>query len=439
MEKYILLILIFVISFIGLVSCDETITPTDTPITETTPTEQTPVGYNIIFYTFNKTTDPTTIKNVTSIPTELPVLEVTGYTFDGWYYDTNFTNKVTVGDTLESNVTLYAKFTLITNDEVTPSEPTIPSEPTQDEETKNEETTPDVPSLPTEPTPEATPTPEPIVTYYTITWKNYDGEELEIDTDVLANTIPTYEGITPTKPNSATTYYTFNGWTPEIVPATENAVYTATFTETPINVTVDGTVPVISNDGKTVTYGLYPQTHVNDTTLINTLNTLSAETNGWYLYEGNYYHKETAKLFNSESYKFDDGTAIIDGTTYWFKCEPITWNVLSNDGVNYYLVTSKLLDVQSYYQNYNNRVQNETIIYSNNYEKSDLRTWLNNYFFNTAFFLNNTFITTTNVDNSANTTDSSTNKYYQSLRNVGIYLSKPVFSHGQLYVVLSRV
>ena len=27
----------------------------------------------------------------------------------------------------------------------------------------------------------------------------------------------------------------------------------------------------------------------------------------------------------------------------------------------------------------------------------------------------------------------------QSLRNVGIYLSKPVFTHGQLYVALSRV
>ena len=27
----------------------------------------------------------------------------------------------------------------------------------------------------------------------------------------------------------------------------------------------------------------------------------------------------------------------------------------------------------------------------------------------------------------------------QSLRHVGIYLSKPVFTHGQLYVVLSRV
>ena len=27
--------------------------------------------------------------------------------------------------------------------------------------------------------------------------KNYDGEELEIDSDVLENTIPTYDGITP--------------------------------------------------------------------------------------------------------------------------------------------------------------------------------------------------------------------------------------------------
>ena len=101
----------------------------------------------------------------------------------------------------------------------------------------------------------------------------------------LAKNALTYEGITPTKPGTSAKYYTFSGWTPEITAVTEDTVYTATFTETVIEVTVEGTVPVFSNDGKTVTYGLYPQTHVNDTTLINTLNTLEVSSNGWYLYE----------------------------------------------------------------------------------------------------------------------------------------------------------
>lgn len=346
----------------------------------------------------------------------------------------------TMGETEETNPDEQTKIPTESvpteTPEVTPT-PTVPEEPTQDTETGNEEQTPDVPTteaeptlpdeptieptlpneptpeptLPVDPTPEVTPTPEPILTYYTVIWKNYDGEELEIDSNVLENTLPTYEGIVPTKPNSSTASYTFSGWTPEITEVTEDTVYTATFTETPIVVTIEGTVPVFSNDGKTVTYGLYPQTKISDTTLISTLETLEVSSNGWYFYNGNYYHKDVAKVYNNESYSFDDGTAIVNGSTYWYKCEPITWNILSNDGCSYYLVSSKLLDVQSFYQNYNNRVQNDTIIYSNNYEKSDLRDWLNDYFYNTAFTLNNTFISTSNVDNSASTTDSTNNKY----------------------------
>ena len=439
MKKYILSILIFVICLVGLVSCKTVTptTPTETPIT--TPTEEQVNGYNIVFYTFNKTTDPTTIKNVTNIPNELPTLTVEGYIFDGWYYDMDFTVLVTPGDKIEENTTLYAKLTIVIDEETKTEEitPTIPEDeetdlPTVDVPTQDtDEPTIDIPTedvdtptvdAPTQDTNEPTVdeptqevTPEPSVSYYKVTWKNYDGEELEIDLEVLENSIPTYNGITPTKPGTSTTYYTFKGWTPEITPVTEDVVYTATFRENEINTSdVEGTVPVVSADGKTIKYGLYPQTHVNDTTLINTLNNLSASLNGWYYYEGSYYHKETAKLYNNESYTFDDGTSIVNGTVYWFKCEPITWNIMSNENGNYYLVSSKLLDVQSFYKNYNNRVQNDTIIYSNNYEKSDLRTWLNNIFYNTAFSLNNTYVTTTNVDNSANTTDSSTNKYYSN-------------------------
>ncbi|MER2081212.1 MAG: ubiquitin-like protein, partial [Ruminococcus sp.] len=69
---------------------------------------------------------------------------------------------------------------------------------------------------------------------YTITWKNYD------DSDIGTSTVA--EGETPTfsdtigeikeKPDNALYTYTFSGWTPDVVAATADATYTATFTAT---------------------------------------------------------------------------------------------------------------------------------------------------------------------------------------------------------------
>ena len=66
---------------------------------------------------------------------------------------------------------------------------------------------------------------------YIITWKNYDGSTLGTSTLSLGAT-PEYTGPTPTKPSDAQYTYTFNGWTPEIVPVAGDAIYTATFSST---------------------------------------------------------------------------------------------------------------------------------------------------------------------------------------------------------------
>ena len=70
-----------------------------------------------------------------------------------------------------------------------------------------------------------------------------------------------------------------------------------------------------------------------------------------------------------------------------------------------------LLDVQSYYKDYLSRTIEGETIYANNYEQSDIRTWLNNEFYNTAFALNDTFVQETTVNNASSTTDSNTNQY----------------------------
>lgn len=172
-----------------------------------------------------------------------------------------------------------------------------------------------------------------------------------------------------------------------------------------------GAKPIISADGKTITYGLYPQLYVNDSTLISSLNSLTTqETNGWYLYNGDYYAKVSATPYES-GYVFDNGTPITSGATYWFKCEPIVWNVLSNSDGEYYVLSSVLLDAHCYYKFTLTRTIDGQTVYPNNYKYSDIRTWLNEDFYNSAFALGNEYIRTTTVDNSASTTNSESNTF----------------------------
>ena len=215
----------------------------------------------------------------------------------------------------------------------------------------------------------------------------------------------------------------FKGWYHEDTKVSNDAIYTFAmptsdyslvarfFTKAEEEEIRYATKTIVSEDGKTITYGLYPQTNVNDSTLVSDLNALTTpESNGWYLYNNDYYAKVSAKPYDSIR-NFDNGTTIVKGTTYWFKCEPITWNVLSNTNGEYYILSSVLLDAHCYYNSTENRTIDGKTIYPNNYEYSDIRTWLNNDFYNSAFALGNTYIQTTTVDNSAATTNSSTNSY----------------------------
>lgn len=64
---------------------------------------------------------------------------------------------------------------------------------------------------------------------YTIIWKNYDGTILETDSNVEYGTLPSYDGNTPTKPDTEKDYYEFYGWDKEISIVTGNTTYTAMY------------------------------------------------------------------------------------------------------------------------------------------------------------------------------------------------------------------
>ncbi len=131
-----------------------------------------------------------------------------GYRFDGWYSDKNYSNKVTEETVAEENMILYSKWTKL----------------------------------------------------YTIEWVNYNGELIKKDESVPEGELPVYDGETPTREANAEYTYTFSGWSPEIVPATQNATYTATYTSELKHYTVtwlneDGTVLETDTD---VPYGTTP-------------------------------------------------------------------------------------------------------------------------------------------------------------------------------------
>lgn len=267
---------------------------------------------------------------------------------------------------------------------------------------------------------------KPITETYTITWLNYNGEVLEVDSLVPYGSIPSYDGELPTREREDNKSFIFSGWTPKVEAASEDKTYTATFTSVTTNPgddIVPGVNPVISDDLKTVRYGFYPQSHVKDENVINALNELETPTiNKWYSYEGEYYTKVSASTANNESYVFDDGISIVNGDEYWFKCEPIEWKIIGSSEGTLSLMSTLLLDVHNYYNNYDERKINDKIVYANNYENSDIRKWLNETFYETAFALSNNCITSTLVNNSAETSDVSNNKYACEDTNDNVYL-----------------
>ncbi len=249
------------------------------------------------------------------------------------------------------------------------------------------------------------------VNKYTVVWKNQDGTVLETDNLVPYGTMPVYNGTTPKKDATEEITYVFSGWTPAVDTVTGNTTYTAKFTAECAVEPIAGVVPVFSDDNKTVQYGFYPQTHVSDQTLIAELdNSTQSDGNGKYLFDGDYYVKQTATVCNGESYTFADGADIEDGKEYWFKCEPITWRVLSGNDGEYYLLSDKLLDAHAFYDDCTDRTIDGQTVYANNYEQSSIRSWLNNEFYNLAFSRNDNNVAETTVSNGASS-GAENNKY----------------------------
>ena len=138
---------------------------------------------------------------------------ITGYDFDGWYFDKGIWQNEVTRDSfkntkLTSNKYIYAKL---------------------------------------------------VAKKYTITWKNYDGTILEVDEDATYKSTPSYDSDTPKKDGNVQYKYTFKGWSPSVSKVIENQTYIAQFTQE-IN---KYTISWLSDDGSlikttNVEYGCIP-------------------------------------------------------------------------------------------------------------------------------------------------------------------------------------
>ena len=175
--------------------------------------------------------------------------------------------------------------------------------------------------------------------------------------------------------------------------------------------TDEGTTCTYSQ-GDIIEFGSYPQSEVTDETLKASLTSKAGSTDTWISYD--YYQNGKKSDFmkytdveldgeiyrgvyftsyrptdvrGSSEYNFQEDNGYNTSTIYWFKYESILWQVLSYDtATETAVVLSKsTIDSQEYYENKDERKIDDKTIYANNYEYSNIRTWLNNTFYNTAF------------------------------------------------------
>lgn len=163
-----------------------------------------------------------------------------------------------------------------------------------------------------------------------------------------------------------------------------------------------------STNGKYILFGEYPQTIKDDDVTI----TETTDSRGYYLgSDGYYYAKVTATPCNSY-YNFSTGTTVTSGTVYYFKVEPIRWRILTEENGKAFLLCDSSIANHCYYESNKNRTIDGQTVYANNYMYSSIRKWLNEEFYKTAFSaLQQAWIQTTTVDNSAASTSNNANRY----------------------------
>lgn len=181
-------------------------------------------------------------------------------------------------------------------------------------------------------------------------------------------------------------------------------------------------------DGVKLMYeGEYPQTLVTNEKTIEELSKIKTTNSRGYLeYNGRQYAKVTYKGRNG-IFKFNNGTVLEKDKTYYFVVEPILWRIL--DEINGIAIAEKIIDTAQFYESSKEHLD-EKEAHPNNYEYSDVSSWLNSdikhakdSFIYDAFANPNDVLTLRkDIDNSASTTMDENNKYACVTTTAYLYL-----------------
>ena len=176
-------------------------------------------------------------------------------------------------------------------------------------------------------------------------------------------------------------------------------------------------------DENVIYFGKYPQTLVADNSIITTLNEkagalpsatdlgswkaydyyinwniekfmyyidVDIDENGSFDYRGVYFTKYRPRANGGNgtedgSYQDENGYEI--NHTYWFKYESIEWKIIKEEDGKALLLANLILDSSFIYRttNQNKIAHNGGTGYTNNYELSDIRIFLNDMFYKTVF------------------------------------------------------
>lgn len=148
--------------------------------------------------------------------------------------------------------------------------------------------------------------------------------------------------------------------------------------------------------GKYIYFGEYPQSIKADDVTVSA----TTDSRGYYLgSDGAYYAKVISDPHDS-NYTFTSGAAVESGEVYYFKVELIRWRILATDGDKMLILCDSIIENLRYADN------------KNNYRDSEIRAWLNETFYKTAFSeLQREIIIKTVVDNSVSSTGNTVNPY----------------------------
>ncbi len=186
----------------------------------------------------------------------------------------------------------------------------------------------------------------------------------------------------------------------------------------------------LSEDGKYITFGSFPQTIKSaDVTITSS----TPDSDGYYLGSDGERYAKITYTYDEDAIGMDWNTwstcklnLMSDGTTslavgndYYFKVEPIKWRILSNSDGTALITSDTILQGMAYQSQYtqsgsnyyatdssgNILTDNGTQVYANNYKWSELRSFLTGDFYEKSFSSDQkALIQLTTVDNSVSTT-----------------------------------